>query len=158
MMCLNRAQYERPSRAPLGIMEVTTIEVNEAAAMEDMAEEAALVTGVATGVAGQGATDITVVMVDIMEDIQVMEHIMEVIQVETMEDIKGETSTSPATTLTLPMAMVATMEGLQDRKLNLRVPAHQSASMAPSGPSVPANHKPVPQPTQDNIKGIKVGT
>lgn len=153
----NRAQCERPSPAPLGVMEVTAIEANEAA-MEAMAVEAALVTGVATGVASQGATDI-------MEDIQVMERMADTmagLQVDTMEDIqvdiKGETSTSPATTLTLPMAMVDTMEGLQDPKLKLKVPALLLASTVPSGPSVPANHKPVLQPAQANIKGIKVCT
>lgn len=159
----NRAQCERLSPAPLGVMEVTAIEANEAA-MEAMAVEAALVTGVATGVASQGATDTTVVMVD-MEDIQVMERMVDTmvgLQVDTMEDIqvdiKGETSTSPATTLTLPMAMVDTKEGLQDPKLKLKVPALLLASTVPSGPSVPANHKPVPQPAQANIKGIKVCT
>lgn len=160
----NRAQCERPSPAPLGVMEVTAIEANEAA-MEAMAVEAALVTGVATWVASQGATGTTVVMVDIMEDIQVMERMVDTmvgLQVDTMEDIqvdiKGETSTSPATTLTLPMAMVDTMEGLQDPKLKLKVPALLLASTVPSGPSVPANHKPVPQPALANIKGIKVCT
>lgn len=164
----NRAQCERPNPAPLGVMEVTAIEANEAA-MEAMAVEAALVTGVATGVASQGATDTTVVMVhtlvDIMEDIQVMERMADTmagLQVDTMEDIqvdiKGETSNTPATTLTPPMAMVDTMEGLQDPKLKLKVPALLLASTVPSGPSVPANHKPVPQPAQANIKGIKVCT
>lgn len=137
-------------------MEVTAIEANGAA----MAVEAALVTGVATGVVSLGATDTMVVTVDIMEDIQVMERMVDImagLQVETMEDIqvdiKGGTSTSPAITLTLLMAMVATKE---DPKLKLRVPAHLSASTAPLDPSVSANHKPVPQPTQDNTKRIKV--
>lgn len=160
----NRAQCERPSPAPLGVMEVTAIEANEAA-MEAIAVEAALVTVVATGVASLGATDTTVVMVhtlvDIMEVIQVMER-MAGLQVDTMEDIqvdiKGETSTSPATTATLLMAMADTMEGLQDLKLKLKVPALLLASTVPSGPSVPANHKPVPQPAPANIKGIKVCT
>lgn len=159
----NRAQCERPSPAPLGVMEVTAIEANEVA-MEAMVVEAALVTGVATGVASQGATDTTVVMVDIMEDIQVMERMVDTmagLQVDTMEDIqvdiKGETSTSPAQ-LTLPMAMVDTREGLQDPKLKLKVPALLLDSTVPSGPSVPANHKPVPQPAQANIKGVKVCT
>lgn len=145
-------------------MEVTAIEANGAA----MAAEAALVTGVATGVVSLGATDTMVVtvdhtLVDIMEDIQVMGHMVDIkagVQVETMEDIqvdiKGGTSTSPAITLTLLMAMVATKEGLQDPKLKLRVPAHLSASTVPLDPSVSANHKPVPQPTQDNTKRIKV--
>lgn len=140
-------------------MEVTAIEANGAA----MAVEAALVTGVATEVVSLGATDTMVVTVDIMEDIQVMERMVDIkagLQVETMEDIqvdiKGGTSTSPAITLTLLMAMVATKEGLQDPKLKLRVPAHLSASTAPLDPSVSANHKPVPQPTQDNTKRIKV--